>query len=208
MAELYLSGPDSVTLTKTDAVPAEVFAGMADALAHVALEVTPRYITLPLRDPSGWLWYFADPASPVVFDDTLIEHLRHRVQEDGVRLNILAQRPEDQAHWPSRLAGVEDLGITRALTPPQGREVARLIALGGGANFSVPGSGKTSMTYALYSAMKQLGEVEQMLVLAPISAHEAWKTEPRLMYAPGAMPSRRRCEAIAPAMPVPCGCGV
>ena len=43
-------------------------------------------------------------------------------------------------------------------------------------------AGKTAMTYILYSALKQLGEVEQMLVLAPISAHEAWKTEPALMY--------------------------
>ena len=188
MAELYLSGPDSVTATKTDDVPAEMFAAMADALAHIALEVTPRYITLPLRDPSGWLWYFADPASPFIFDDTLVEHLRHRLQEDGVRLNVLAQRAEDQAHWPPRLASVEDLGIARALTPPQRRDVARLISLGGGANFSVPGSGKTGMTYTVYSAMKQLGEVEQMLVLAPVSAHEAWETEPGLMYAPGAAP--------------------
>jgi hypothetical protein len=45
------------------------------------------------------------------------------------------------------------------------------------------------MTHVLYSALKQLGEVEQMLVLAPISAHEAWITEPALMYSPGAAPS-------------------
>jgi superfamily II DNA or RNA helicase len=189
MAELYLSGPDSVTVTKTDDVPAEVFAEMADALAHVALEVTLRYVTLPLRGTPGWLWYFADPASPFVFDETLVEHLRHRVQEDGVRLDVLAQRPENQAQWPAHLAVVEDLGITRVPTPPQRRDVARLIALGGGANFSVPGSGKTGMTYSVYSALKQVGEVEQMLVLAPISAHEAWESEPSLMYAPGAAPS-------------------
>ena len=166
MTELYLSGPDTVTVTKTDDVPAEVFAEMADALAHVALEVSLRYVSLPLYDPAGWLWYFADPASPFAFDDTLVEHLRHRVQEDGVRLNVLAQRPEDQADWPARLACELDLGVTRALTAPQRRAWARLIALGGGANFSVPGSGKTGMTYILYSALKQLGEVEQMLVLA------------------------------------------
>ena len=189
MTELYLSGPDTVTVTKTDDVPAEVFAEMADALAHVALEVSLRYVSLPLYDPAGWLWYFADPASPFAFDDTLVEHLRHRVQEDGVRLNVLAQRPEDQADWPARLACELDLGVTRALTAPQRRAVGRLIALGGGANFSVPGSGKTGMTYILYSALKQLGEVEQMLVLAPISAHEAWQTEPGLMYTPGAAPS-------------------
>ena len=41
---------------------------------------------------------------------------------------------------------------------------------------------------------------------APVSLTPKART-PR-MRAPGAMPSRRWCEPIAPAMPVPCGCGV
>jgi hypothetical protein len=45
------------------------------------------------------------------------------------------------------------------------------------------------MTYLLYSTLKTVGEVEQTVVLAPISAHEAWATEPGRMYAPGAAPS-------------------
>lgn len=45
------------------------------------------------------------------------------------------------------------------------------------------------MTYALFSALKELGEIEQMLVIAPISAHEAWREEPGRMYTPGAAPS-------------------
>jgi superfamily II DNA or RNA helicase len=189
VAELYLSGPDTVTVPAGDDIAPAVFAEMADALAHVALEVSARYVTLPLRDPAGWLWYFTDPQLPYRFDDRLVEFLRHQVQEDGVRLDVLARRPEEQAQWPARIATVAHLGITREPTPPQRRDVARLIALGGGANFSVPGAGKTGMTYTLYSALKQLGEVEQMLVLAPISAHEAWETETVLMYAPGAAPS-------------------
>ena len=188
MVELYLSGPDAVTVTNTDDVSDEVFADMADALAHVARDVSSGYVTLPLRDPAGWLWYFADPASPFTFDDTLLAHLRHQVREDGVRLDVLTLRPEDQAQWPPGIATVGDLGIIREPTAPQRRDIARLIALGGGANFSVPGAGKTAMTYTVYSALKHLGDVEQMLVLAPISAHEAWKTEPILMYAPGAAP--------------------
>jgi hypothetical protein len=189
MSELYLSGPDAVTVTKADDMPDSDFAEMADALTHVALEVSQRYVTLPLREPAGWLWYFADTKSPFTFDDVLIEHLRHQLQEDGVRLDILNQRPEDQVRWPTRIATIGDLGIIREPTAPQRRDVARLIALGGGANFSVPGAGKTGMTYVLYSALRQLGEIEQMLVLAPISAHEAWATEPALMYAAGAGPN-------------------
>lgn len=189
MAELYLSGPDAITVTLSDDVTPEAFAEMADAVAHVALEVSARYVTLSLRDPAGWLWYFADPELPFTFDERVLEHLRHQVAEDGVRLDVLSQAPGHQAVWPAQIATVADLGITRDPTGPQRRDLARHIALGGGANFSVPGAGKTGMTYALYSALKHLGEVDQMLVLAPLSAHEAWSTEPALMYAPGAAPS-------------------
>jgi len=188
VSELYLSGPDAVTVTKDDTVSAAAFAEMADALAHIALESTERYVTLPLRDPAGWLWYFADPAGPFSVEASLVERLRHQVVADGVRLDVLGQSPQQQAVWPAAIATVRDLGITREPTAPQRRDLARHIGLGGGANFSVPGSGKTSVTYALYSGLKHLGEVEQMLVLAPLSAHEAWKTEPGLMYAPGAAP--------------------
>lgn len=188
MAELYLSGADTVTVPKDDDVSTEVFDEMADALAHVALEVSERFVSLPLRDPAGWLWYFAEPTLPFTMAARLVEHLLHQVAEDGVRLDVLSQTPADQAIWPAAIATVGDLGITREPTVPQRRDLARLIALGGGANFSVPGAGKTGMAYGLYSALKHLGEVDQMLVLAPISAHEAWKTEPALMYAPDAAP--------------------
>ena len=93
MAELYLSGPDAVTVTKDDNVSTEAFAEMTDALAHVALESTERYVTLPLRDPAAWLWYFADPAGPFSIEASLVERLRHQVVADGVRLDVLSQSP-------------------------------------------------------------------------------------------------------------------
>lgn len=189
MAELYLSGPDAVTVPAGDDVPRHLFAEMADALAHIALDVTSESITLPLRDVSGWLWYFTDPVSPFTFDASLTAHLTQKLADSGVRADVLAQTPAQQAIWPAAVGTVAELGITREPTDAQRREVARLIALGGGANFSVPGAGKTAMTYLVFSALKHLGEVEQMLVLAPISAHEAWSTEPGLMYAPGAAPA-------------------
>ena len=188
MAELYLSGPDAVTVPTGTDVSAQVFAEMADALAHIALDVTASHVTLPLRDVSGWLWYFTDPAGPFTFDAALTAHLRQRLADVRVRADVLAQSPAQQAIWPAAVGSVADLGIVREPTDAQRREVARLIALGGGANFSVPGAGKTAMTYLVFSALKRLGDVEQLLVLAPISAHEAWLTEPGLMYAPGAAP--------------------
>jgi hypothetical protein len=189
MAELYLSGPDAVTVTLGDDTDPVAFAEMADALSHVALEVAARYVTLPLRDPAGWLWYFTDPTLGFSFDPRVVEHLSHQVAQDGVRLDVLQMAPTQQAIWPAQIAIVADMGITREPTPPQRRDIARHLSLGGGANFSVPGAGKTGVTYATYSAFKHLDEVDQMVVMAPISAHEAWSTEPGRMYAAGAAPS-------------------
>jgi SNF2 family DNA or RNA helicase len=72
----------------------------------------------------------------------------------------------------------------RDLRPFQQRDLAHLLALRHGANFSVPGAGKTTVAYALYEVLRQLGRVEQLLVVSPISAFEAWETEADACLAP------------------------
>lgn len=59
----------------------------------------------------------------------------------------------------------------------QTRDLGRLLGLANGANFSVPGAGKTTVAYALYEAERAAGRVERMLVVAPLSAFDAWQTE-------------------------------
>lgn len=59
----------------------------------------------------------------------------------------------------------------------QERDLARLLALRHGANFSVPGAGKTTVTYALYEIERVQGRVERLLVVAPMSAFESWIDE-------------------------------
>lgn len=73
-----------------------------------------------------------------------------------------------------RLAGGR---FTRDLRPFQIRDLGRLLSLPNGANFSVPGAGKTTVAYAVYDAERTAGRVEQMLVVAPLSAFEAWASE-------------------------------
>src|SRR5699024_6859283 len=47
------------------------------------------------------------------------------------------------------------------------------------ANFSVPGAGKTAMMYGAfaYLSSKDVGKIRQILVVSPINAFEAWRTE-------------------------------
>lgn len=62
----------------------------------------------------------------------------------------------------------------RTLRQFQLRDLAHVLALSHGANFSVPGAGKTSVAYALYEAERLRGRVERLLVVAPLSAFDAW----------------------------------
>lgn len=101
--------------------------------------------------------------------------------------NLLERHDREREHVDAALAGqiqpvdvaasLQDSRFIRDLRPFQLRDLANLLALRHGANFSVPGAGKTSVAYGLYEALRHEGRVEQLLVVAPISAFDAWETE-------------------------------
>jgi len=69
---------------------------------------------------------------------------------------------------------LHELGFTeRALKSFQLRDLSRLLALSNGANFSVPGAGKTTVTFALHILTREPGQ--HLLVVAPKAASQAWK---------------------------------
>jgi SNF2 family DNA or RNA helicase len=65
----------------------------------------------------------------------------------------------------------------RELRPFQLRDLAQILSLSHGANFSVPGAGKTTVAYAVYEAERARGRVDRLLVVAPLSAFDAWLEE-------------------------------
>ncbi len=67
------------------------------------------------------------------------------------------------------------IGFTkRSLKSFQYRDIARLLALPHGANFSVPGAGKTTVTFALHLLVATQGE--HLLVICPKAAFPAWRS--------------------------------
>lgn len=64
-----------------------------------------------------------------------------------------------------------------SLTPFQLRDVSRLLSIKNGANFSVPGAGKTASCLAVYETERLRGRVDAMVVVCPIAAFEAWREE-------------------------------
>ena len=82
-------------------------------------------------------------------------------------------------------------GFVRPLRPFQQRALDRLVAMRNGADFSVPGAGKTTVALALYAVLRERGIVDAMVVVAPPSAFESWRLELDTCFA------RRRRPALA-----------
>lgn len=67
--------------------------------------------------------------------------------------------------------------FVRILKPYQIMSVNHLVAVNNGANFSVPGSGKTTMVYGSYDIWKDLGEIDAILIIGPINSFYVWESE-------------------------------
>jgi SNF2 family DNA or RNA helicase len=132
---------------------------------------------------SGRLWlrdHCVSHAVGVQFDHVVLSLLgRARSEGHLVRELLRSDRPAAGVPLPA------DFGrFSRLLRSFQKRDLAFLLGLSNGANFSVPGAGKTTVTYALYELERLAGRVSRLLVVAPLSAFEAWETEVEDCFGP------------------------
>lgn len=88
------------------------------------------------------------------------------------------------------LARLDGTRFKRKLHNFQVRDLQRLLAIPHGANFSVPGAGKTCVTYALYEAERAAECVDRLLVVAPLSAFESWMEEAQASLSPAPVVER------------------
>lgn len=65
----------------------------------------------------------------------------------------------------------------RELKPYQIGAVQHAVSVSNAANFSVPGSGKTTVSLAAYSILKSRGEVEKLVVIGPRACFMPWEEE-------------------------------
>ena len=116
-------------------------------------------------------------------DDGVQRLLRRTRADDESALSVLAGQPAPVTAASSD--GQTDSSVRRTTThrlsldlrPFQQRDLDRLRGLAHGANFSVPGAGKTIVTLALHLAERAAGRVERLLVVSPLSAFDAWEGE-------------------------------
>lgn len=74
-------------------------------------------------------------------------------------------------------AKLRAVGFKRQLKRFQLENLVRILHLPHGADFSVPGAGKTTVALANHILEKAQGKVDQLLVVAPIAAFQAWKED-------------------------------
>jgi len=72
---------------------------------------------------------------------------------------------------------IPNFSIKRKLLPYQIRPVQHMIQVSNVANFSIPGSGKTTMAYAAYAILKSNSNVDQLFVVGPLSSFTPWEEE-------------------------------
>lgn len=86
--------------------------------------------------------------------------------------------------------------LVRTLREFQNRDLGKLLGMPHGANFSVPGAGKTTAAYVTHAVEQARGRVDKLLVIAPLSAYGAWEEEAGAVLSPRPSVARVRGQGI------------
>ncbi len=109
------------------------------------------------------------------------------VRDTAADARTVAQRlapeaPADGGPAPEEPGDFLGSGWIGDLASFQRRDIVKLLSLRHGANFSVPGAGKTRVGLAVFQALRQRGEVERLLIVGPKSAYESWLYENKVCF--------------------------
>lgn len=142
----------------------------------------PLTLEVPLDDFLSGLQVLSDwpAAESVEWEEDLLALVGDVLDDADQAEQYLEQDPrapgtEGDVPLPSALGA----SWRADLTGFQRRDISRLLSMRHGANFSVPGAGKTRVGLAVYAAMKERGAARRLLVVSPKSAYEAWISESR-----------------------------
>lgn len=177
-SSLKISFSDTALIARIEAVPE-----YEDALYQLAsrftsaVRKTSTVIDVNLDDLLTNLISFATwPAPDSVEWEPGLAHLVESVAADAAAVaNDLRAIGQPMAEPARELLLGQEWRST--LTKFQERDVRKLLSLNHGANFSVPGAGKTRSTLAAFAAFRRRGEVSKLLIVGPKSAYEAWQDE-------------------------------
>ncbi|MEK3785409.1 DEAD/DEAH box helicase [Paenibacillus sp. FSL K6-1230] len=105
------------------------------------------------------------------------DQLNEQIGEEKQSFEAAAERGLTVKEGTEELQAISLPGFQRKLKSYQEKAVHHMLAVRHSANFSVPGSGKTTMLYAGFSVWREANEVEKIFVIGPPSSFMAWEEE-------------------------------
>lgn len=108
-----------------------------------------------------------------------INKFKYAIKEQQITGITIKQNDERWLNEYQNFLNILDSELYRPLKNKQLQACFFLIMMKKAANFSVPGAGKTAMTYGsfAYLSSKKVNKINRVLVVCPISAFEAWRYE-------------------------------
>lgn len=137
-----------------------------------------RVVNLPIEifvEKASWLRDVWRAQGGVVQLSPAVVASAKNIREGATEFRRL--RTLDPNRHSGRTVFVPGMLGTRFLTREQQENILCLLDMGNGANFSVPGAGKTLTALSVWKILRSRGAVEKMLVVCPRSAFESWKSE-------------------------------
>lgn len=180
-AELYREGRPTVIIERDEEANPGAWARLQEALArgidsgsssrtvvHADVFLSELSVLRELRD------VFGERVQP---GPTLSDQLRTMASDRIARESVVEGGAADDATLDALENELSQAGFKRKLRRFQTRNLLRLVSLPHGADFSVPGAGKTTVALAAYAVLRARGVVRRLAVIGPIAAFGAWKEE-------------------------------
>ena len=147
--------------TSSQRSPGVIEVEIDDFLTHLA-----ALSTWPHKGEDDVVW---DPQMQALVVDSL---------QDAQTVSATLESPDGVAQVSEdTVPGLLGPEWTGDLTAFQRRDIAKLLSLRHGANFSVPGAGKTRVGLAVFQALRRQEGIERLLIVGPKSSYTAWQSE-------------------------------
>ncbi|MDP3541638.1 MAG: DEAD/DEAH box helicase [Elusimicrobiota bacterium] len=120
--------------------------------------------------------YFHEAGIKLSLEGTAGE-ISRRLESDEQALEAARKAGDGLKRAPPRTERFQIPGFKRELKTYQIPAVQHAVSVANAANFSVPGSGKTTITLAAYAIMKAQGAVDKLAVIGPRACFMPWEDE-------------------------------
>ena len=185
LLSIQLSQSGDILFSNNGSIPDAVWKKVITWWNSVIKADNKNYLTVfevPISDfaiRKQWLRnYWVDYGYQLSLDSQIADRVRSHQQETKAFEELAFNS------WEPTSEELNDFQTEtiRDLTTFQRRNVLSILRMPNGANFSVPGAGKTSTELVVWNTLKNQGVVENLLVVCPKSAFEAWQLEPSLIF--------------------------